>query len=78
MNMGQVTLYLDDETTEKMRAAAKSSGLSQSRWMARLIQEKTRDEWPQSVITLAGAWCDLPTAEQIREEMGEDLPREPF
>jgi hypothetical protein len=78
MSMSQVTLYLDEETAEKMRAAAKAAGLSQSRWLARLIREETADEWPQFVAALAGAWRDLPTADQIRREMGEDVPRESF
>ena len=61
-----------------MRTAAKASGMSQSRWVAHLIEEKNADEWPQSVTALAGAWHDLPTAEQIRGDMDEDLPRESF
>lgn len=74
--MGQVTIYLDDESETKMRAAAKSSHLSQSKWVARLIKEKTADRWPESVAGLAGAWQDLPTAEEIRKSLGADVPRE--
>lgn len=40
--MGQITIYLDDETEQQ----------------------------------LAGAWPDLPSAEEIREDQGQDLPRE--
>jgi hypothetical protein len=77
-NMAQVTLYLDDETAEKMRAAAKAEGTSQSRWVARLIRTRVADEWPAEVIELAGAWPDLPTAEEIRAGQREDVPREPL
>jgi len=56
-----------------MRAAAEASGMSQSRWVARLIREKSVDEWPQSLAALAGVWRDLPTAEQIRGEMGHHI-----
>jgi len=38
--------------------------------------EKT--EWPQSVRESAGAWPDLPGREQLRQQQGEDIPREPF
>jgi len=37
--VAQVTLYLDPETEARMRAAAKSAGMSQSRWVADLIRE---------------------------------------
>lgn len=59
-----------------MRAAAKSKGLSQSKWIAQLIEEKTTDEWPESVVRLAGAWKDIPTVEEIRKNFGSDVRRE--
>ncbi|HEY0512215.1 MAG TPA: CopG family transcriptional regulator [Thermoanaerobaculia bacterium] len=78
--MGQVTLYLDSETEEKMRMAAKASGVSQSRWVAELIREKTATEWPASIVQLAGAWAedDFPSLDQIRKGIPPDLPRERF
>ena len=76
--MGQVTLYLDNETESKMKSAAKAAGVSQSRWVVELIREKTATQWPESVVRLAGAWADFPTAEEIREGMGKDAPRESF
>ena len=76
--MGQLTLYLDSETEEKMKAAAKASGLSQSRWVAELIREKTATEWPAWVAEMVGSWSDFPSLEEIREGVPEDLPREPL
>jgi len=76
--MGQISIYLDDETVQKMRTAAKASGLSQSRWLAQLVHQELADTWPPSVAKLAGAWPDLPVAEDLRREMGKDVPREPF
>jgi hypothetical protein len=78
--MGQVTLYIDYETEEKLKAAAKAAGVSQSRWVADLIREKTATEWPASVVQLAGAWAedDFPSLEEIRKGLPPDLPREPF
>jgi hypothetical protein len=76
--MVQVTLYLDTETEARMKAAAKTAGISQSRWVADLIRKRTATQWPESVARLAGAWADLPTAEEIRAGLGEDAPRERF
>ena len=76
--MGQVTLYLDPETESRMKAAAKAAGVSQSRWVSDLIRQKAATEWPESVVQLAGAWSDFPTAEEIRAGSGEDVPREPL
>ena len=76
--MGQVTLYLDEETEAKMRTAAKAAGLSQSRWVMSLIREKTATEWPASVAQLMGAWADMPTAEELREGVPDDVAREPI
>ena len=74
--MTQVTIYLDKETEEKMRAYTKSKAISQSKWIASLIREKLRTEWPEEVIALAGAWKDFPLVEDIRETMGQDVERE--
>lgn len=76
--MGQVTIYLDSEVENRMRRVVKSSKLSQSKWIARLIEEKIRSDWPESVIKLAGAWKDMPTAEEIRRTEGTDIRREEF
>ncbi len=75
--MGQVTIYLDNETENKLKKAAKSSHLSVSKWVAGIIEEKTTTEWPQDVVELAGSWKDdFPTIEEIRSGVGQDSPRE--
>lgn len=52
------------------------SGVSKSKWIAELIREKTASTWPASVSELAGAWKDLPEAEEIRQALGQDICRE--
>ena len=74
--MGQVTIYLDDHTEKKMLNIVEKSGLSKSKWISELIQEKASTTWPENVKNLAGAWKDLPSAEDIRSEMGADVERE--
>jgi len=74
--MAQVTIYLEDELLTRTRAAAEAAGLSVSAWLARLVRERTRSDWPEDVAALAGAWRDLPLAEELRATQGEDTPRE--
>ena len=76
--MAQVTLYLDDETADRLKKAAKQAGLSRSRFLARLVREKTVTEWPQAVKELAGAWPDMETVERRRRRDGRDAPRVKF
>ncbi|MCB2183542.1 MAG: CopG family transcriptional regulator [Desulfobulbaceae bacterium] len=74
--MGQVTIYLDNETENKLKKAAQSSHLSVSKWVAGIIEEKIATEWPQDVVNLAGSWKDdFPTIEEIRSGVGQDSAR---
>ena len=74
--MGQVTIYLDPETENKLNNLVKKKDISKSKWIADLIREKTMSVWPENVIELAGAWADFPTAEDIRQSTGTDAHRE--
>jgi hypothetical protein len=76
--MGQVTIYLDSKTEKKLSNLVEKKGISKSKWIAGLIREKTSMVWPEKVIHLAGAWSDLPSAEEIRNSMGTDAEREPM
>ncbi|HSS47451.1 MAG TPA: hypothetical protein VLX28_00760, partial [Thermoanaerobaculia bacterium] len=51
---------------------------SQSRRDMELIRERTGIEWPAWVVELVGSWPDLPSLEEIRQGLPEDLPREPL
>jgi hypothetical protein len=77
--MAQVTIYLDEETEERMKRAAEDAGVSRSRWVAEVIREKTASEWPESFRRLIGTWGDdFPELDEIRSGLGEDVPREPL
>ena len=77
--MSQVTIYLESDLAEKAKEAASSQGLSQSKWIAKLIEARLSSSWPESVKQLAGAWpATFPEAEVLRERQGKDLPRESF
>ena len=74
--MGQVTIYLDEETEQRARAAARAQGVPLSKWVTESIQRRARTEWPAAVQRLAGAWSDLPSAEQLRASKAKDAARE--
>jgi hypothetical protein len=75
--MGQVTIYLDDETENKLKEAAKSSQVSVSKWVATMIKGQVKTEWPQAVVDLAGCWQEgFPSLEEIRSDQGQDSQRE--
>ena len=76
--MAQVTLYIDEDTAAKLKKAARHAGLSRSRWLAKLIQQRTATEWPQAVRDLAGTWDDLETANGLRRRTGRDTRRKGF
>jgi len=56
--MGRVTIYLDDESEKRFRAAAKAAGMLVIRWVARFVEEKTRVVWPESLKGERGAGSD--------------------
>ena len=74
--MAQISLYLEDDTAQKLRSVAESHGVSVSSLVADLIRNKIAREWPECVILLAGAWKDFPTLDEIRQGQPEDVPRE--
>ncbi len=76
--MSQVTIYLDADTEQRLRRAALRAGLSRSQWLARVIREKTRNEWPDEVREAAGSWDDFPDLAGLRATDASDLPREPL
>ena len=54
----------------------KKTGISKSKWISDLIKQKITTTWPENIVKLAGAWTDLPTAEDIRKNMAADADRE--
>jgi hypothetical protein len=76
--MSQITIYLEPDLAQRMREAAEAEGISQSKWIARLVEERLDDMWPPEVLSLAGSMPDFPSLEEIRAFEGEDLPRDSF
>jgi hypothetical protein len=76
--MAQVTIYLDDAAERRVKAAARKAGVSVSRWVADLVEDRTRTDWPAEARELAGAWPDFPDPQEIRPVTGKDTPRAPL
>jgi len=76
--VGQVTIYLDEDSERRLKSAAAAAGIPVSRWVAALIQQKTATQWPHSVPRLAGDWKDFPDAAVLRETTAKDITRESF
>ena len=74
--MAHLTLYLDDSLAARLRAVADNEGVSQSRWVGELVARQLSAQWPPAVVELAGAWPDMPLAEELRGAVGRDARRE--
>jgi hypothetical protein len=74
--VAQITIYLDSAAERRVKAAARKAGVSVSRWVADLVENRTRTEWPAEVLELAGAWPDFPDLEELRAQTSEDQRRE--
>jgi len=74
--MARITVYIEDDTAEKLQSLANSSEVSVSSLVAGLIRNKLACEWPASVARLAGAWPDFPGLDEIRQGQKKDATRE--
>jgi hypothetical protein len=74
--MSHITLYLDRETESIVRAAARGSRVSVSKWVASAVKRVARRTWPDDVRRMAGTWSDFPSAEELRNSLAEDHLRE--
>ena len=76
--MKRVNVLLDEDLDAEVSKAAKSAKVSKSKWIARVVEEKVNELWPDSVVELAGAWKHLPTAKELRAYYSADVKREPL
>ncbi|MSV29285.1 MAG: ribbon-helix-helix protein, CopG family [Bryobacterales bacterium] len=76
--MGQITIYLDDETEKLVRRHVKGTRISTSKWIADAVKTRARSEWPADILSLFGSWKDgdFPNAVELRTISGSDVPRE--
>ena len=74
--MGQVTIYLDDDTERKMAENAAMLNVSKSKWIANVIREKLVEDWPSNIRALPGAWRDIDAVVNGVEHDTADTERE--
>ena len=74
--MGQLTIYLDNNSEKILRRRAKEKKLSVSKYVSILVWEKSVSEWPEELIGSAGTWHDYPRVAELRADYGEDIPRD--
>jgi hypothetical protein len=70
------SIYLDETTENAVKHAAEETKTSVEAWVADAIQRKLA-AWPHAVTSLAGAWTDFPTKEDL-SNLAQDLAREPL
>jgi hypothetical protein len=63
--MGQVAIYVNDKTIEKLDRAAKKDGMSRSAWVRMAVEEKLRNRLPESFFETLGTWEDPRDADAI-------------
>lgn len=73
--MAQITLYIDDATQARLRAAALSRQVSQSQFVADLVRRATDATWPEEVLALAGSVPDFLQAQALRLLVAEGAAR---
>ncbi len=76
--MTQITIYIDDETGARTRAAAQAAGVSLSRWIGTVLRSRVGSAWPADVAALEGSWKRRDDAPEHDAPAGTDLPREPL
>ncbi len=76
--MAQVTIYINSNLEERIKAVAGSLDISLSKLISRMLEEKFSNEWHPSVKQLVGSWKNFPSLDEIRETTGEDVEREAF
>jgi len=56
--MPQITVYLDKQTEQKARSAAKRAGKSLSSWLRSVIEQVPEGDWPDDFEYLFGSIVD--------------------
>ena len=76
--MAQLTIYLDEETQRKAKAAAEREGRSLSSWARDCLSEAARDvdDWPKNFAGLFGSLAGESFDEPEEIASGIDTQRE--
>lgn len=75
--MSQVTIYIDDDTEARTRAAARAAGVPLSRWITSVLRSRVGSAWPADVAAFEASWRPKDDGPEP-DSQGGDLPREPL
>lgn len=54
--MAQVTIYMDNNLEEKVKKMAQATGVSISKFIATILEQKVKTNWDESIKELSGSW----------------------
>lgn len=74
--MPQLSLYIDEETLERLKRAAALEKVSLSKYVSRRIRQSVTDSWPPNYGALFGAIDDESFAAERTAGFADDTPRE--
>ncbi|MCF7949757.1 MAG: hypothetical protein K9M94_14300 [Spirochaetia bacterium] len=74
--MPQISLYIDEETLEKLKAAASRERISISKWVAHRIRSQVEPEYPAYYDELFGSIDDETFTEPEKINVSLDSFRE--
>src|SRR5258706_15257073 len=74
--MGQITIYLDDDTERLVKRHVKGSKESASKWIAEAVRRGALAERPADLLALFGSWKDdaFPAGAGLRNNPGAHSP----
>jgi len=76
--MGQLSLYIDEETLKKVEDAAKSQNVSISKWITNRIKKSFQTSWDDQFFDLFGAIKDESFQRPDQPAFEQDSKRESF
>ncbi|MBN1798842.1 MAG: ribbon-helix-helix protein, CopG family [Spirochaetales bacterium] len=76
--MAQLTIYLDDDTINKIEKAAEDCHSSVSKWVRENLKKVLENDWPDSYFNIFGSLDDTDLSEPEEIDPGNDIKRDNF
>ena len=76
--MAQLTVYIDDETRQRIEVAARRADVSVSQWVKKRLASALENEWPEGYFELFGALRGADLERPPQGRAGDDARREPI
>jgi len=73
--MGQITIYMDEETIKKIERAATKEHDSISKWIKKRLVKFLKNEWPEGYFDLFGSIKDDAFKRPSQPDWGRDRKR---